>query len=133
MTPVLSSLRISFSLLTPAAAQADTYAAPTAPTGVLVKVVDDGVKVSWSPAVGANPAVTHYVVHVGPGSCPVTVDAKTAMAHLLAQARAPYRAMGRAMLVPGMRHALDALGPVMYRNRHRLPGATPPCEVRPAA
>lgn len=55
-----------------------------------------------------------------------------AMAHMLRLARQPHRAMGSAMLLPGIRNLLDALGPVMYRNRHRLPGATPACEVTPA-
>ncbi len=31
---------------------------------------------SWSPPSSSDPAVTHYVVHAGQGSCPVTVDAK---------------------------------------------------------
>lgn len=62
------------------AAAADDYAAPPAPTGVSARVVDDGVKVTWSPSIGSNPAVSHYVVHAGPGSCPVTVDAKATSA-----------------------------------------------------
>ncbi len=52
-----------------------------------------------------------------------------AMARMLRVARPPYRTVGSAMLLPGVRHLLNALGPVMYRNRHRLPGATPACEV----
>ncbi len=50
---------------------------------------------------------------VGPG----------AMAELLATARSPHRQAGRAMQLPGIRQALAAIGPVMYRNKHRLPGA----------
>lgn len=53
-----------------------------------------------------------------------------AMAHMLHLSRAPYRAIGAAMLLPGVRHLLDAMGPTLYRNRFRLPGATPACEIR---
>ncbi len=60
-------------------ASAADYAAPSAPSNVSAKLVSDGVRVTWSPAT-ANPAVTHYVVHAGPGSCPVTVDAKATSA-----------------------------------------------------
>jgi predicted DCC family thiol-disulfide oxidoreductase YuxK len=56
-----------------------------------------------------------------------------AMAHMMRTARAPYRAVGAFLLMPGVRHLLAALGPAMYRNRSRLPGSTPACEVRPAA
>ena len=52
-----------------------------------------------------------------------------AMAELLGTARAPYRQVGRAMQLPGIRHALAAVGPVMYRNKHRLPGASDSCRV----
>jgi 5'-nucleotidase len=61
-------------------AVANSYAAPAAPTGVSAKVVDGGVRVTWTPVANASPAVTHYVVHAGPGSCPVTVDAKATSA-----------------------------------------------------
>lgn len=54
-----------------APATAADYAAPSAPSNVSAKIVSDGVRVTWSPATG-NPAVTHYVVHAGPGSCPVS-------------------------------------------------------------
>lgn len=51
------------------------------------------------------------------------------MARVLRLARQPYRTVGSVMLLPGVRHAIGVVGPVMYRNRHRLPGATPACEV----
>lgn len=51
------------------------------------------------------------------------------MARMLSMSRRPYRYVGRLMLLPGIRHALAALGPAMYRNRYRLPGSTPACEV----
>lgn len=38
-------------------------------------LVKGGVQVSWTPAPAANPPITHYVVHAGPDSCPVTVAA----------------------------------------------------------
>ncbi len=51
------------------------------------------------------------------------------MAELLASARSPYRQAGRVMLLPGIRQVLGAVGPVMYRNKHRLPGASDSCRV----
>lgn len=52
-----------------------------------------------------------------------------AMAELLATARSPYRQAGRAMQLPGIRHALGVIGPVMYRNKHRFPGVSDSCRV----
>ena len=52
-----------------------------------------------------------------------------AMAEMLRSARAPYKYMGNVMLIPGLRHALRALGPVMYKNRSRLPGSNDTCRV----
>ncbi len=67
---------VSLTLLTaPPAVSAQEPAAPQAPTDVSARVVDGGVRVTWSPP-SSDPAVTHYVVHAGQGSCPVTVDAK---------------------------------------------------------
>jgi len=48
---------------------------PGAPTQVTATVQPDGVLVSWEPAEAASPPVTHFVVHAGPDSCPVTVPA----------------------------------------------------------
>jgi predicted DCC family thiol-disulfide oxidoreductase YuxK len=56
-----------------------------------------------------------------------------AMGELLATARRPYRTYGRIMLAPGVRHVLHALGPWIYRQRHRLPGATHSCSVNAPA
>lgn len=56
---------------------------------------------------------------VGPG----------AIAGLLLSARRPYRFVGLAMNAPGIRQALDRIGPSLYRQRHRLPGATAACRV----
>ena len=53
---------------------APTYAKPTAPTEVIASTVPGGVRVSWTP-VTANPPVTRYSIHAGPGSCPVVVPA----------------------------------------------------------
>jgi len=49
------------------------YSTPAAPTGVTAKVVRDGLRVSWSPSPTLHPAVTHYSVGAGRGTCPVTV------------------------------------------------------------
>jgi hypothetical protein len=52
-----------------------------------------------------------------------------AMGQMLRLAGWPYRGVGAVMLMPGIRSVLAALGPVMYRNRGRLPGATGSCAV----
>jgi predicted DCC family thiol-disulfide oxidoreductase YuxK len=51
------------------------------------------------------------------------------MAEMLRSARAPFKYMGSFMLVPGVRHTLNAVGPSMYRNRYRLPGSQDTCRV----
>ncbi|MBK9739844.1 MAG: DUF393 domain-containing protein [Actinobacteria bacterium] len=55
-----------------------------------------------------------------------------AVAELLRMSRAPYRYAGYLMLAPGIRQALRAAGPAIYRQRHRLPGATSACRAEPA-
>ena len=57
------------------AQSSETYAIPAAPTGVKATAEKTGVRVSWTAAPAANPPVTQYVVHAGPGSCPVRVSA----------------------------------------------------------
>jgi hypothetical protein len=56
-----------------------------------------------------------------------------AMAGLLRSSKRPYRWIGTGMDLPGIRHVLAAVGPHMYRQRHRLPGASGSCAVPPAA
>lgn len=55
-----------------------------------------------------------------------------AMGTMLTLARQPYRALGRAMLSPGIRQGLRWLGPRMYRARQYLPGADASCAVTAA-
>lgn len=55
-----------------------------------------------------------------------------ALAGLLRASRRPYRWIGIAMDVPGIRHLLAAAGPRIYRQRHRLPGASGSCAVPPS-
>jgi 5'-nucleotidase len=57
------------------AQSSETYATPAAPTGVKATAEKTGLRVSWTAAPTANPPVTQYVVHAGPGSCPVRVSA----------------------------------------------------------
>jgi predicted DCC family thiol-disulfide oxidoreductase YuxK len=52
-----------------------------------------------------------------------------AMAEVLRASTGGFRAMGQIMTAPGIRQALRALGPVMYRNRSRLPGANETCRI----
>jgi len=50
------------------------HATPVAPDGVTARLVRGGVRVTWD-AVASSPPVSRYVVHAGPGSCPVAVPA----------------------------------------------------------
>ena len=86
----------------PAARQdAPTYAQPTAPTQVTATAVSGGVRVSWAP-VAANPPVTRYSIHAGPGSCPVVVPAGATSAVLPVVA-------GQAVITPQV-EAVNAYG-----------------------
>ena len=72
---VLASLAVT--MVTPAfisTAQADVvYSTPSAPTNVTSYLTSRGVMVKWTPSATANPAITHYVVSAGSGSCPILV------------------------------------------------------------
>jgi 5'-nucleotidase len=74
---VAASLLVT--LVTPtfnSTAQADVvYAKPDAPTNVTSYLSARGVMVRWTPSPTAYPAITHYVVSAGSGSCPVLVPA----------------------------------------------------------
>lgn len=56
-----------------------------------------------------------------------------AMAGLLRASGRPYRWVGVAMGLPGVRHALAVVGPHMYRQRYRLPGASGSCALPEAS
>ena len=57
-------------------AQADVvYAKPDAPTNVISYLSSRGVQVKWTASATAYPAITHYVVSAGSGSCPIIVPA----------------------------------------------------------
>jgi len=53
------------------------------------------------------------------------------MATLLKMSRRPYGYMGRFMLLPGIRHFLSKVGPILYAKRRHLPGATDSCAINP--
>ena len=63
-------------VLTSPQVSANTFAVPAAPTITNAYVTDSGIRVRFNP-VTASPAVTHYVVTGGQGSCPVVVPATT--------------------------------------------------------
>lgn len=77
------------------------YALPTAPTQVTARAVAGGVRVSWAP-VAANPPVTRYTIHAGPGSCPVVAPAGATSALLPIVA-------GQAVITPQV-EAVNAYG-----------------------
>ena len=60
-------------MVTPIAQANTVYAKPEAPTNVTSYLSARGVMVKWKASVTANPAITHYVVSAGSGSCPVLV------------------------------------------------------------
>jgi hypothetical protein len=52
-----------------------------------------------------------------------------AMSQMFMRSRNPYRTIGIVMWLPGIRNLLKKIGPVMYRNRGYLPGATDACRI----
>lgn len=79
LSAVASSLALVTSVLvvlTSPQVNANTYAVPAAPTITRAYVSDNGIRVRFVP-VTASPAVTHYVITGGPGSCPIIVPAST--------------------------------------------------------
>lgn len=52
-----------------------------------------------------------------------------AMSQMLMRSRNPFRVFGKIMWLPGIRHLLKKIGPIMYRNRGYLPGATDACKI----
>lgn len=72
---VVASLAVT--MVTPAltsTAQANVvYSTPSAPTNVTSYLTTRGVVVKWTPSATATPAITHYVVSAGSGSCPILV------------------------------------------------------------
>ena len=63
-------------MLTSPQVSANTYAVPGAPTITRAYVTDSGIRVRFTPVV-ATPAVTHYIVTGGQGSCPIVVPGST--------------------------------------------------------
>ena len=68
---------LAVTMVTPAfnsTAQADVvYSTPSAPTNVTSYLSARGIMVKWTASATANPAITHYVVSAGSGSCPIIV------------------------------------------------------------
>ena len=61
-------------MVTPIAQANVVYAKPSAPTNVTSYLWKNGIMVKWTPT-EATPAITHYVVSAGSGSCPVMIPA----------------------------------------------------------
>jgi 5'-nucleotidase len=61
-------------MVTPIAQAEVVYAKPAAPTNVTSYLWKNGIMVKWTPT-EATPAITHYVVSAGSGSCPVMIAA----------------------------------------------------------
>jgi 5'-nucleotidase len=70
---VVASLAVT--MVTPIAQANVVYSTPSAPTNVTSYLNARGVMVKWTPSATANPAITHYVVSAGSGSCPIIVPA----------------------------------------------------------
>jgi 5'-nucleotidase len=61
-------------MVTPIAQANTVYAKPSAPTNVTSYLWKNGIMVKWTPT-EATPAITHYVISAGSGSCPVMIAA----------------------------------------------------------
>ncbi len=61
-------------MVTPIAQANVVYAKPSAPTNVTSYLWKNGIMVKWTPT-EATPAITHYVISAGSGSCPVMIAA----------------------------------------------------------
>ena len=61
---------LAISTVTPIAS-ANTYSAPSAPTNVVATASATGIKVRWTRSADVNPAITHYIISAGAGSCPI--------------------------------------------------------------
>jgi 5'-nucleotidase len=61
-------------MVTPIAQAEVVYAKPSAPTNVTSYLWKQGIMVKWTPT-EATPAITHYVISAGSGSCPVMISA----------------------------------------------------------
>ena len=68
---VVTSLAVT--MVTPIAQANVVYSTPSAPTNVTSYLTTRGVMVKWTASTSATPAITHYVVSAGSGSCPVIV------------------------------------------------------------
>ena len=61
---------LAISTVTPIAS-ANTYSAPSAPTNVVATASATGIKVRWTRSADVSPAITHYIISAGAGSCPI--------------------------------------------------------------
>jgi 5'-nucleotidase len=68
---VAASLLVT--LVTPIAQAEVVYSAPSAPTNVTSYISARGIMVRWTASPTVSPAITHYVVSAGSGSCPIIV------------------------------------------------------------
>ena len=64
---------LAVTMITPIAQANVVYSTPSAPTNVTAYLTTRGVMVKWTASTSATPAITHYVVSAGSGSCPVIV------------------------------------------------------------
>ena len=64
---------LAVTMVTPIAQANVVYSTPSAPTNVTSYLSARGVVVKWTPSATATPAITHYVVSAGSGSCPILV------------------------------------------------------------
>lgn len=70
---VSTTLAPAGSLAQKGSASQASFSVPAAPTDVTARTGRGGVLVKWKPPAPGSPPITNYVVHAGPGSCPVTV------------------------------------------------------------
>lgn len=77
---VVAACLLALGTVTSAPVSAETFGVPASPSNISAVATPAGLKVTWTPSPAASPVITHYVVHAGPNSCPVTVPASATSA-----------------------------------------------------
>lgn len=103
------------------AAHADDAGLPQAPSAVTAVTTPAGIRVTWQPSPTANPAITHYVVHAGPDSCPITVPA-TATSAVMPVIKGPTTVVPRVQAVSDYGFSPDAAAPAVRVPSTATPG-----------
>lgn len=93
------------------------FSLPQAPGSVKTELKRWGVQVTWQASPAASPEITHYVVHSGRGSCPVTVPGDRTSAFLpFTKGRVRYWPKVQAVNAYGFSGAAEASRQIVLRK-----------------